>query len=191
MAETHLPRSLPDRSFFLTFPPKGRGTSASPSPYPHLWPPIFPGTPYALLSSHLFFLLVLLLLTQGIHPNPGPHPCSVCSLPVTWRCYSFLCSMCNAWTHKQCSGLRSIHLYSADWICPTCRRPDPAPPLGILPRLSPLASAPTSLTAIESNPAQLNLLPSMHSMMLRLPASRRLSYQRPSAPLFFWIRAGA
>jgi hypothetical protein len=193
-----LPR--PDRyrtvALFFVFSPKCRGTSASPSPCPHIWPLIFPGAPYALLSSHLFFLLVLLNLTQDIHSSPGPHPCSVCSLPVVRRGYSFLCSRCNAWTHKRCSGQRSINFYSEDWICPACRRSDPIParpsftsPLQPPPRLpgvllswSPPTSASSNSTAMGFSPAQLSWLLISLRTTWRLLVSKRPSYQLHPAP---------
>ncbi|XP_047740043.1 bromodomain-containing protein DDB_G0280777-like [Hyalella azteca] len=58
--------------------------------------------------------------------------------------------MCSAWTHMRCSGLRSIHPYSADWPCPTCRQSDlfPVRPSALSPSSTP-ALAPTHLCVLQ------------------------------------------
>ena len=49
----------------------------------------------------------------------GRYPCGVCGSGV--RDNSILCTQCNKWVHKRCSGLASI--YVPDYICPTCMNP--------------------------------------------------------------------
>ena len=95
----------------------------------HIWtallnlidrPPIsstfFPKTPLSLFFhpkppsypsySPLLLILVLLLISGDIHPNPGPiDPCSVCSRRVTWGNRLVKCTNCSLGVHLSCSGL--------------------------------------------------------------------------------------
>ena len=70
-------------------------------------------------------LLMLLLISSDIHPNPGPiDPCSICSHRVTWGNRSVQCTNCSLWVHLSCSGLspadfRKISL-GHSWTCPMC-----------------------------------------------------------------------
>ena len=50
-------------------------------------------------SLALLRLLILLLLMSGnVHPNPGPiFPCSVCAGNVTWQGKSVQCCTCSIW----------------------------------------------------------------------------------------------
>ena len=51
-------------------------------------------------------ILLLLLMSGNVHPNPGPiFPCSVCG--VTWRGKSVQCSTCSKLVHLRCSQLPS------------------------------------------------------------------------------------
>ena len=57
---------------------------------------------------HLLILL-LLLMSHNVHPNPGPiFPCLVSAGNVTWRCRSVQCSTCSKWVHLKCSLLSSL-----------------------------------------------------------------------------------
>ena len=62
----------------------------------------------------LRLLILLLLLMSGyIHPNPGPiFPCSVCAGNVTWRNKSVQCCTCSKWVHLRCSQL-SLQIQSS------------------------------------------------------------------------------
>ena len=51
-------------------------------------------------------ILLLLLMSGNIHPNPGPiFPCSVCALNMTWKGKSVQCCACHKWVHLRCSQL--------------------------------------------------------------------------------------
>ena len=76
----------------------------------------------------LLCLLILLLLMSGnVHPNPGPiFPCSVCAGNVIWRGKSVLCCTCSKWVHLRCSQL-SLSKFRAlgsshSWSCLPCRK---------------------------------------------------------------------
>ena len=50
--------------------------------------------------------------------NPtGQYPCAVCNTGVGAN--SILCTRCNKWCHKRCSGLRSVRNVTA-YVCPAC-----------------------------------------------------------------------
>lgn len=142
--------------------------------------------------ARLRSLFRLLLLSQGIHPNPGPHPCTVCATPVTYRGYSFLCSRCAAWTHKRCSGLNSIHQYTADWVCPACRTAAPAHipvPLPDPPSLAPAYAFPPpcilqlNCNGVQSTAVELATFLSKHNVAVAcLQESKLTAASRP--PLF-------
>ena len=57
--------------------------------------------------ARLFILLLLLLLMSGnVHPNPCPvFPSSVCAGNVAWRDRSVQCCTCSNWVHLKCSLL--------------------------------------------------------------------------------------
>ena len=71
-------------------------------------------------------ILLLLLMSGNVHPNPGPiFPCSVCAGNVTWRGKSVLCCTCSKWVHLRCSQL-SLSKFRAlgsshSWSCLPCR----------------------------------------------------------------------
>ena len=59
----------------------------------------------SLARLHLLILL-LLLMSGNIHPNPGPiYPCSVCAPNVAWRGKSVQFYTCSKWVHLKCSLL--------------------------------------------------------------------------------------
>ena len=68
-------------------------------------------------------ILLLLLMSGNVHPNPGPiFPCSVCAGNVTWRGKSVQCCACSKWVHLRCSQL-SLSKFRAlgsshSWSCP-------------------------------------------------------------------------
>ena len=70
-----------------------------------------------------FLILLLLLMSGNIHPNPGPiFPCSVCAGNVTWRGKSMQCCACSKWVHLRClyfslSKFRALGS-SHSWSCP-------------------------------------------------------------------------
>ena len=89
---------------------------------------LFPPFPLFCPTLALLRLLILLLLliSGNVHPNPGPiFPCSVCAGNVTWRGKSVLCYTCSKWIHLRCSQL-SLSKFRAlgsshSWSCPSCR----------------------------------------------------------------------
>ena len=73
-----------------------------------------------------FLILLLLLMSGNVHPNPGPiFPCSVCAGNVTWRGKSVQCCTCSKWVCLRCSQLSLSNfraLGSSDsWSCYPCR----------------------------------------------------------------------
>ena len=68
-------------------------------------------------------ILLLLLMSSNVHPNPGPiFPCSVCAGNVTWRGKSVQCCACSKWVHLRCpqlflSKFRALGS-SHSWSCP-------------------------------------------------------------------------
>ena len=73
-----------------------------------------------------FLILVLLLISGNVHPNPGPmFPCFVCAGNVTWRGRLVQCCTCSKWVHLRCSQL-SLSKFRAlcsshSWSCFPCR----------------------------------------------------------------------
>ena len=71
-------------------------------------------------------ILLLLLMSGNVHPNPGPiFPWSVCTGNVTWWGKSVLCCTCSKWVHLRCSQL-SLSKFRAlgsshSWSCFPCR----------------------------------------------------------------------
>ena len=131
------------------------------------WPPISTFFRTTLLSpsfhpkpllylSHLSLILILMLLISGdIHPNPGPiDPCSVCSRRVTWKNRSVKCTNCSLWVHFSCSGLSPADFRKISprhfWTCPMC--PPSSQPLSSLLHTNSVSSSihtpnlPSSLT---------------------------------------------
>ena len=78
-------------------------------------------SPY--LSLLHVLILLLLLMSGNVHPNPGPiFPCSVCAGNVTWLGKSVQCCACFKWVHLRCSQL-SLSKFRAlgsshSWSCP-------------------------------------------------------------------------
>ena len=74
----------------------------------------------------LLRLLILLLMSGNVHPNPGSiFSCSVCAGNVTWRGKSVQCCTCSKWVHLRCSQL-SLSKFrtlgsSHSWDCFPCR----------------------------------------------------------------------
>ena len=106
---SQLPRALPF-IFLLSCPLNDRSRAA------HSFFKISRLFSFFLLScSSLARLLILLLLVMSgnVHPNPGPiFPCSVCAGNVTWRGKSVQCCTCSKWVHLGCSQL-SLSKYRA------------------------------------------------------------------------------
>ena len=58
------------------------------------------------LALFRLLILLLLLMSGNVHPNPGPiFPCSVCPVNVIWRGKSVQCCTCSKWAHLRCSQL--------------------------------------------------------------------------------------
>ena len=101
-------------------------------------------------------ILLLLLMSGNVHPNPCPVvPCLVCAENATWRGRSMQCCTCSNWVHLKCSLLffsRFRTLGSShSWRCLPCC----VPAFLEIPHLSALCLPPrTSLTDI---PPLLNL----------------------------------
>ena len=73
----------------------------------------------------LHLLLLLLLMSGNVHPNPGPiFPCSVCAGNVTWRGKSVQCCTCSNWVLLKCSQHSLFKFRALDsshsWSCPPC-----------------------------------------------------------------------
>ena len=72
-------------------------------------------------------ILLLLLMSGNVHPNPGPiFPCSVCAGNVAWWGKSVQCCTCSKWIHLRCSQLFLFKFRALDsshyWSCPLpCR----------------------------------------------------------------------
>ena len=68
-------------------------------------------------------ILLLLLMSGNVHPNPCPiFPCSVCAGNVTRRGKSVQCCACSKWVHLRCSQLSFTKFRalgsSHSWSCP-------------------------------------------------------------------------
>ena len=56
------------------------------------------------LTCLRLFILLLLLMSDNVHPNPGPiFPCAMCAGNVIWWGKSVQCSTCSKWVHLRCS----------------------------------------------------------------------------------------
>ena len=65
-----------------------------------------------LSSPACLCLLILLLISRNVHPNPGPvFPCSVYAENVTWRGRSVQCCTCSKWVNLMCSLLFFLSCY--------------------------------------------------------------------------------
>ena len=79
-----------------------------------------------ILALLRLLILLLLLMSGNVHPNPGPiFPCSVYAGNVTWRGKSVRCCTCSKWVHLRCSQL-SLSKFRAlgsshSWSCLPCR----------------------------------------------------------------------
>ena len=59
-----------------------------------------------LSPDRLCFLILLLLMSNNVHPNRGPiFTSSVCAGNVTWRNKSVQCCTCSKWVHLRSSQL--------------------------------------------------------------------------------------
>ena len=80
---------------------------------------------FSFLSLARLFILLLLLMSGNVYPNPYPvFPCLVCAGNVTWRGRSVQCCTCSNWVHLKCS-LLSFSIFrllgsSHFWSCPPC-----------------------------------------------------------------------
>ena len=80
---------------------------------------------FSYLSLACLLILLLLLMSGNIHPNPCPvFPCSVCAGNMTWRDRSVQCCTCSNWAHLKCSQLSFSRFRtlgnSHSWSCPPC-----------------------------------------------------------------------
>ena len=77
------------------------------------------------LSLLHLLILLLLLMSGNVHPNPGSiFPCSVCAGNVTWQGKSVQYCACSKWVYLRCSQL-SLSIFRAlgsshSWSCPLC-----------------------------------------------------------------------
>ena len=59
---------------------------------------------FSCLSLARLLILLFLLMSGNVHPNPCPvFPCSVRAGNVTWRGRSVQCCTCSNWVHLKCS----------------------------------------------------------------------------------------
>ena len=81
-------------------------------------------SPFCLFHARLFLLILLVLMSSNVNPNPGPiYPCSVCAGILTWWDGSVQCCTCSKWVHLRCS-LLSLSKFrtlssSHSWSCPS------------------------------------------------------------------------
>ena len=122
--ESQLPRALPF-IFSLCCPLNDRRTAAhSINKIGRLFSLFLFSCP-TLALLHLLILL-LLLMSGNVHPNPGPiFPSSVCAGNVTWWGKSVQFCTCFKWVHLRCSQL-SLSKFRAlgsshTWSCFPCR----------------------------------------------------------------------
>ena len=82
--------------------------------------------PSLALLRHL--ILLLLLMSGNVHPNPGPiFPCSVCVGNVTRRGKSVQCCACSKWVHLRCTQL-SLSKFRALGSSHSCTLAPPSTP---------------------------------------------------------------
>ena len=87
---------------------------------------------YSCLSLDCLLILLLLLMSGNVHPNPCSFfPCLVCAGNVTWRGRSVQYRTCSNWVHLKCSLLSFSRFRilgsSHSWIFPPCFFGDPTP----------------------------------------------------------------
>ena len=122
-------------------------------------------------------ILLLLLMSGNVHPNPGPiFPCSVCTGKVTWRGKSVQCCACSKWVHLRCSQL-SLSKFRAlgsshSWSCPPFR-------ITVTPSSD---SVDMYTSTVQSSPASANAALSLHPCVQTSypPSAHYIS--SPSAP---------
>ena len=81
------------------------------------------GRLYSLFCLSLARLLILLLKSGNVHPNPcSVFPCSVCAENVTWRGRLVQCCNCYKWVDLKCLLLSFSRFRTLDsshsWSCP-------------------------------------------------------------------------
>ena len=77
------------------------------------------------------YIILLLLLSNDVHPNPGPkqshsellEACTMCKQEAIKE-VSLQCDTCGRWCHITCTGANenvyhNMHNTSMEWICPT------------------------------------------------------------------------
>ena len=112
------PRHSPHTNHFFAVQPPERLQKGSMQPL--LNQPAF-----SCLSLARLLILLLLLMSGNIHPNPCPvYPCSVCTGNVTWRGRSVQCCTCSTWVHLKClllsfSRVKTLGSFHS-WSCPSC-----------------------------------------------------------------------
>ena len=88
------------------------------------------------LKNMLYFLLLMLLLSGDVQPNPGPatrggrtpkYPCTVCGRGVRSNSKAISCDVCEGWTHINCCDVSLVvyndsvkHGTPLSHICDTC-----------------------------------------------------------------------
>ena len=80
---------------------------------------------FSCLSLARLLILLLLLMSGNVHPNPCLiFSCLVCAENVTWRGRSVQCCTCSNWVHLKCSLLSFSRFKtlgsSHSWSCPSC-----------------------------------------------------------------------
>ena len=80
---------------------------------------------FSCLSLDCLLILLLLLMSGNVHPNPCPvFPCLVCAGNVTWRGRSVQCCTCSNWVYLKCSLLSFSRFRTLGrshfWSCPPC-----------------------------------------------------------------------
>ena len=80
---------------------------------------------YSCLSLDCLLILLLLLMSGNVHPNPcSVFPCLVCAGNVTWQGRSVQCCTCSNWVHLKCSLLSFSRFRtlgsSHSWSFPPC-----------------------------------------------------------------------
>ena len=119
--------------------------------------PFFHPKPLLYLSHSLLILILMLLLISGdIHPNPGPiDPCSVCSRRVTWGNRSIQCTNCFLWVHLSCSGFSPSDFCKISpehfWTCPICPSSSQTPSLSHPNRVLSSIYTPNPLSPLTNN----------------------------------------
>ena len=125
-------------------------------------------------SSNLQKSLILLqiLLSNDIHPNPGPKPvntdeeiCTACKENISKE-DSLQCSSCNGWCHISCLG--NSNKNSFQWICPIQRC---SPNLGQGTQLNSQLTSPNRFKPLENSEGleERKLLKPMNKFLNELP----------------------